>query len=72
MQVTDYKYVWKLAFGVAKCNGCMEPSLRYCSCLKQAEEMGEISVIKGGGKHLALRVELWQKLVSWMCYAVAG
>lgn len=42
----------------------MKTNLRYCSSLKQAEEMDEISVIKGGGKHLALRVELWQKLVS--------
>ena len=64
MQVTACKYVWKLALWLAKCNGDMEPSLRYCSFLKQAEEMDEISVIKGEGKHLALRVELWQKLVS--------
>jgi len=64
VQVTDCKYVCQLALWVVKCNGYMEPSLRCCSCLEQAEEMDEILVIKGGGKHVALRVELWQKLVS--------
>lgn len=52
----------------------MGPSLGYHSCLMQAEEMNEILVIKGWGKHLVLRVELWQKLVSWdvSCCYVTG
>lgn len=46
-----------MTFWVAKGNGHVEASLGNCSCLKQAEEMDEILVIKSRGKPLALRVE---------------
>lgn len=67
MQVTDYKHT--RLFGWAKCNGHGVAKLGNCSCLKQAEEMDEILVIKSRGKTFIFK---GRNLSHRMHHAVAG
>lgn len=58
-----------MTFWLAKYNGYMVANPGNCSCLKQAEEMDEILVIKSRGKAFSFK---GRNLFHRMHHAVAG